>query len=257
MNDTVVLYHADCIDGFTAAYCFWKKYGDRADYIPVKYGEPIPHIRGKRTIFIVDFSYSRKILLELYNRATKLIVLDHHKTAEEELKGLDFCTFDMNKSGARLAWEYLHLVEDCPIAIKWIEDYDLWRFKYVETKAFHAALTSYIFDFVIWDSIFKYPKDILLAGDAILRYQAKLVDILAKQAELLPFQGFRNIPWVKCSLPQLTSDLGNRLCKGKPFSVVEMPDQISLRSDEQGEDVSVIAKKLGGGGHVHAAGYPI
>jgi hypothetical protein len=34
LTDTVVIYHADCRDGFGAAYAAWKKFGDNASYIP-------------------------------------------------------------------------------------------------------------------------------------------------------------------------------------------------------------------------------
>ena len=39
-----VLYHADCPDGFGGAYAAWKKFGDTAEYIPVKYGRTPPLI---------------------------------------------------------------------------------------------------------------------------------------------------------------------------------------------------------------------
>ena len=36
-KNIVVLYHADCLDGFGAAYAAWEKFGDTAEYIPVQY----------------------------------------------------------------------------------------------------------------------------------------------------------------------------------------------------------------------------
>ena len=29
----LVIYHGNCADGFSAAWCFWRKYGDGADYV--------------------------------------------------------------------------------------------------------------------------------------------------------------------------------------------------------------------------------
>ena len=36
----VVIYHADCTDGFGAAYSAWKQLGNRAEYYPCKHGTP-------------------------------------------------------------------------------------------------------------------------------------------------------------------------------------------------------------------------
>jgi uncharacterized protein len=54
---TFVLYHANCPDGFGAAFAAWLKFGETAEYIPVKYGDISPqHVSG--TVHIVDFSFS-------------------------------------------------------------------------------------------------------------------------------------------------------------------------------------------------------
>ena len=33
MNRPLVIYHGNCADGFSAAWCFWRKYGTGADYV--------------------------------------------------------------------------------------------------------------------------------------------------------------------------------------------------------------------------------
>ena len=56
-------------------------------------------------LIIVDFSYPRAIMERL---PLDTVVLDHHKTAEANCAGLlnlPFLTFDMNRSGAGLAWD--------------------------------------------------------------------------------------------------------------------------------------------------------
>lgn len=32
-----MIYHGNCADGFSAAWCFWRKYRDSADYHPGVY----------------------------------------------------------------------------------------------------------------------------------------------------------------------------------------------------------------------------
>lgn len=41
IKKTAVLYHNDA-DGYALALAAWLVYGDNANYIPVRYGEPVP-----------------------------------------------------------------------------------------------------------------------------------------------------------------------------------------------------------------------
>ena len=59
-----VIYHADCTDGFGAAYSAWKLLGNRAEYYPCKHGTTPPDVKGKNVV-ILDFSFD-KYLLTLY-----------------------------------------------------------------------------------------------------------------------------------------------------------------------------------------------
>ena len=50
----VVIYHADCTDGFGAAYSAWKCLGNRAEYYACKHGTPPPNVKDKNVV-ILDF----------------------------------------------------------------------------------------------------------------------------------------------------------------------------------------------------------
>ena len=101
------MYHKNCTDGFGSALAAHYKFGDSAMYIPVNYGEPVPsEIKEGDEIYIVDFSFPRDVLEKLAE-SHKVQVIDHHKTAEAALKGLDYCLFDMKHSGAVLTWQFL------------------------------------------------------------------------------------------------------------------------------------------------------
>ena len=79
-----ILYHAGCDDGFGAAYAIWLKHGSQAEYIPVQYGQDFPAVSPGEAVYVVDFSYPRDILHSLGEKCD-LIVLEHHKTAMDEL----------------------------------------------------------------------------------------------------------------------------------------------------------------------------
>jgi hypothetical protein len=96
---TVVLYHAECADGFGAAWALWRRFAD-ARFVPVKHGSPPPDgLQGQRVV-IVDFSYGRETLEMMAGETDRLLILDHHITAEKALAGLPYAYFDMKKSGA-------------------------------------------------------------------------------------------------------------------------------------------------------------
>ena len=121
---TYVLYHANCDDGFGAAWAARKKLGDAAVYVPVKYGDPLPPTVTGERVYVVDFSYPRDVLETLADRC-KVVVLDHHKTAQEDLADLPFAEFDMERSGAGMTWDYFFPGQPRPPLIDHIEDRDL------------------------------------------------------------------------------------------------------------------------------------
>ena len=130
------LYHANCNDGSGAALAAWMRFGDEGhEYIPVQYGAPPPEIAKGESVCILDFSYSREVLREMAKTANSILVLDHHKTAQEALsepfdKELNISTeFDMSKSGAVLTWEKFHPGKPLPELFAYLQDRDLWRFE--------------------------------------------------------------------------------------------------------------------------------
>ena len=98
---THVLYHANCPDGFAAAWAAWKVLGEAAAYLPVRHGDPPPELPPSAHVAIVDFSYSRATLLEMARRLQSLLVLDHHRSAQDDLRDLPFASFDLDSSGSR------------------------------------------------------------------------------------------------------------------------------------------------------------
>ena len=117
---TLILYHAECADGFGAAWAIWRRYPD-AEYRPVKHGEAPPTNLAGHHIVMVDFSYNRSTLEAMAKDAASLVVLDHHITAEQALADLPYAYFDLNKSGAVLGWEWAH-DEPAPWLLRYIQD---------------------------------------------------------------------------------------------------------------------------------------
>ncbi len=258
-----VLYHAECADGFGAAYAAWKKFHDEAEYIPVKYGEANPFIPEGAELYILDFSYPREVLLQLEELCGSLLVLDHHKSAGAELDGLDFARFDMGKSGAVMAWEHFHTGEAVPNLLLYIEDRDLWRFDLWASREINAAVSSYDKAFRRFEALDIMAEEdttrLMREGKAILRAQALVVERACRDARTTEIAGYE-VPAVNATCHQ--SEIGHRLLElhpNRPFSASYRDDAEgvrvwSLRS--RGDfDVSEVAASLGGGGHKAASGF--
>ena len=250
----IVLYHAECLDGFGAAWAIWKKFPS-ASFIPVKHGLPPPSGLTGKKIVIVDFSYPRPALEALAKDAASLLVLDHHVTAEQALAGLPYTHFDQKKSGAVLAWEWAHR-QPAPWLLLHVQDKDLWHWVLPGSREVNAALSSYPCEFRIWDA---FTQEALTAeGRAILRYEHEMVGKLVKEMVLVEFHG-ETVPAVQSAI--LNSQIGERLSPHYPFVIIwhdrDGRRYFSLRSHEDGPDVEAIAKQYGGGGHTHAAGFSV
>jgi len=268
MERPLVIFHANCLDGFGAAFAAFSHFrqGDDCpcDFVAASYGQHHPRVTG-RDVYIVDFSYPRQVLQKLCRTARSVTVIDHHITAERNLADLERVhanlreVFDMNKSGAMLAWEYFHR-EPPPRLLLHIQDRDLWQFELEGTNDIYAALMTRPYDFRAWlDLVADEAAPALLAaeGKAINRYRRVMIDMHRDKAVMGTIDGCQ-VPVVNC-YEEITSDLLAELAADHPFAA-SYQDQgtlrkWSLRSNASGADVAAIAERFGGGGHRHASGF--
>lgn len=280
MNEApdICIYHANCDDGFAAAYAVWKRFGDGVDFVACQYGQDAPDVTGK-DVLIVDFSFKKDVMEGLGNRAQRIIVLDHHKTAKDELEsftkmqavggpfmkryadrlieGVGVC-FDMEKSGCRLAWEYCFGSDPMPEWMECVEDRDLWRFAIPITKEVCIAIRSLPRDFELWDMF--TTERLANDGVAIRRYVDMIVSNICDTAFTEVIAG-HEVPVAACSY-DFVSETAHELLHRNPDApfaacLVRSHDGVtySLRSMDDRMDVSEIAKANGGGGHRNAAGF--
>jgi nanoRNase/pAp phosphatase (c-di-AMP/oligoRNAs hydrolase) len=263
-----VLYHAHCTDGFGAAFAAWKRFGDNAKYLPVSYANPLPNMKNAKAVYILDFSYDKQTLLELKKKAD-VVVLDHHKTAEKDLQGLSFAQFDMERSGAMMAWEYFHPEKEVPLMIQYIQDRDLWKFDLKLSKEFHLGISSIPQVFEVWDVA--SVDDLTRSGSAILSYQSSLVERIASASVVESLDSLYGHPLgrsynvVSVNSGVLESEVGDALLHKFPdahFALIwyrtkEGKTKVSLRSEKGKTDVSEIAKFFSGGGHPSASGFVV
>lgn len=299
------VYHKDCLDGFAAALAvklFNDNYKVDVEFIATTYGDPVPVFEPNSDILIVDFSYPSSVLKSI-DKSCRITIIDHHISAIRELanafnlqgyffenKGIyEFkCTtvvdeniklhLDTQHSGAYLTYQYLigREEETIPILFKMVEDRDLWKFQYKETKAYTRYLTTLEWDFALWELALEKPLEeiesigaVLLKDDANkirwhlenaleirdLREYVKEIDLTDTGLLLEHFKAIAvvNVP------KYLVSETLHCLVDDYPFVIGyhNGKDERIYRfnSSQKGRvDVSVLSKRLGGGGHRNAAG---
>ncbi len=241
-----------------------------------------------KRVLMVDFSYKRPVLEKMMSYARDITILDHHKTAQADLEtyaifnpvtaanidevlaatqpglGPIRAEFDMNRSGAMMAWQFLFPDSLIPMFIELIQDRDLWKFKFGEdTKKFSAALRTYPMDFKVWDKLIAGWGGLVSDGESILRaHNANIAKFLADVYE--DNIGGHRVPVVNVPY-HYASDTAHAMLQKFPdapftacwFRRGDGMIQYSLRSEDSRMDVSEIAKKFGGGGHRNAAGYQV
>jgi len=284
------IYHGNCADGFGSAWAVRHALGDNVEFHAGVHQDPPPDVAG-RDVVMVDFSYKADVLHEMGLKATTILILDHHKTAAEDLSKYPpplegeynpnamydwardcnapnaiHALFDMERSGAGITWDYFHPGQPRPRLIDHIEDRDLWRFALPGTRQIQAAVFSYPYDFEVWDKLMDSFDEfggtqLLQEGSAIERKHHKDIAELVKVVTInMTIDGhvvpMANLPYT------LTSDAGHLLCGNDgQFAGCywDTPEGrvFSLRSRNDGADVGEIAKKYGGGGHKHASGFRI
>ena len=256
-----VIYHANCTDGFGAAYSAWKLLGNRTEYYACKHGTPPPDVKGKNVV-VLDFSFNNATTKKMIEEANSLLVIDHHKSAMVELHDISNTHFDMTKSGAMLAWEWFHPGKEPPKFIRYIQDRDLWKWELDYSKEFSAAFDMVPFEFEEFekfedDSVF---DDAVKRGSYILAYSKTVIKKVCEKAVERRFKGMK-VMVVNSS--HWMSEIGSRLAPDCDFAMIWYYDhedrinKISLRAFHDAVDVSEIAKGFGGGGHKKAAGFQI
>lgn len=281
MKRAMVIYHtyADkpCADGFTSAWVASKYLPEGTLFHGAAYGDAPPDVTDM-DVYIVDFSYPREVLLKMHEQANRLVVLDHHKTAKDDLESLGFCQFDMNKSGAMMTWEYFQATKSStffadqgvstPDVVQYVQDRDLWKFDLFKSKEVNAYIATLPTSFEAWDSLhfnmavnFEHIED---NGGTALRMIDRYVEQSKGRAYAVSFGG-HIVPMVNTTFA--VSELVGELAAGQPFAIGWWQGndglyEYSLRARDGNFDVGALAREQEynghkGGGHVRAAGFKL
>lgn len=261
MSNVVVLFHRDA-DGYASAYAVYKLHPD-ATFIDVQYNEDVDYslFNKDSEVYILDFSYKREELLKIQSMVKSIQVIDHHESAKEQLQDLEFCLFDMSKSGCVLSWEYFHPGVAVPELIAVIGDRDIWKYEFPLTReicmGFETLYGSNKLDlYEVAINNIDYIKEI---GTILYGSQQRLAHDVASKATIVRYNGLvvgclnnAHLRSEVCEVIYMTMDVDYAMS----YYILQDSVVFSLRS--AGDfSVKVIAKSHGGGGHKNAASYSL
>ena len=270
----VCFYHAGCPDGFGAVWSVRRAWGDDGRYIGRSHDDPLPfdELEDKLVVF-VDIAVDNQQLCRLSEVASHIILLDHHVSAQlryqsdlETVNRLEAegheIYFDLDHSGAVLAWNYFHPDEPTPELLDYVEDQDLWSWKLSGSEQVNAAIASYPREFDAWDILAeRSSEDLIREGEPIVRSNKMEVRRAVQKTQPMRI-GEKRLEAVNATSNR--SAIGHELAKRTAFGAAWgcvyriSGDKVHATLYSIGDlDVSQVASRLGGGGHRNAAGFTV
>ena len=267
----LIIYHGNsCPDGFASALAAWLFFDGQAEFLGLDHGDirsisDLPDMTG-RAVYILDFSFSADIMRGIDTQAAKMVMLDHHKSAAEHLTGFacrcGVVHFDMTKAGSRLAWEFFQPDKPLPDLYRFIEDRDIWVWRYPESAGFLAALDMEPFDFAHWASMAAFDAEqlqrFMARGQAMDDKFNKLASDIAEGAPPVVFNGQSGL---MVNAPSVFHSVVGHMLSAKSGTFALMwcatkgsVIKVGLRS-QRSFDCIALARSMGGGGHAQACGF--
>lgn len=288
----IVIYHDRCPDGKAGAWAFWRTKKPIRFY-GCLHGQPPPNGIENQNVVIVDFCFPRGIIEEMAAKAKSITILDHHESAQDDLEGElpknVKVIFDMNRSGAQIAWDYLYSWPR-PWFIDVIADRDLWAWKIPQSKELGKGLS--VKGYYTWEKMDEmYGMDVAFCNaEKVALFKQKMIEIgapLVEQEEreissycsksilasfTVPDGKKYTVRLASCP-DHLRSEVGNRLCETNPDSYVRIDFAVLWRYDflldewwiscrsiskENSVNLAKLTKQFyRGGGHRSSAGFTI
>lgn len=277
----VIIYHSNCADGSAAAWIYdlWfttrnkndDKFSDHHKnrlpyYCPLYHGtdeqkkEKLPKIKNKN-VLILDFSFCPDTMNYIKENANEVKLIDHHVSAMNQLKDLDYCLFDLEKSACVMTWNYFFPDQEIPKFLKYIEDRDLCLFNLPETKFFSRWLFHVGFKNQVFYELMKLSnyENQISEGQIFLKADERHINSFVRSAVKCKFLDKYTVYYVgnkmfrtEVSEILLSKDEVDFIVCGE-YSVKMKNWSLSMKSKKSGIDVQKIAELYGGGGHTNAS----
>lgn len=283
----IIIHHNKDMDGFCSGAVCKLKYPE-ARLIGWDYKDPIPDFKQFKMedIIMIDITFPIDKLLELASISRTLTVIDHHISFKKDFElswtnevkefpavnkwgSIDYIYKD-RAAACEIGWEFLFPDKPIPFAVTLLGRYDTWRQEEgnwdEETLPYQYGMRN------ICSSVETFPAYLLTKYTS----SADLLSIIWDGQTILSYQQQQDRMACERSAFEAVIDghkaicLNTRAFSSNTMKSVYNPEvhdvmlgfeftgtkwSVSLRGDKPHIDVSLIAKKRGGGGHKAAAGF--
>lgn len=274
----ICIHHNKDMDGFCSGAIVKHKYPD-CKLIGWDYKDEMPDFNQfqDQEVLMIDITFPLDKLLMLSD-ICKLTVIDHHISFKKQIDELVYTDnyipftyiYEADVAACEIGWKYLFPETPVPYAVTLISRYDTWRQQEGDWAGETLPFKYYMYG--ICNSVETFPEEIFhlnfidilsftKEGKIIMRAEEMRYEALSHsysferdaygyQAIILN-SAFFSSETLKTKYNPKYHDLMVGFCyTGTKWS-------ISLRSDKPEIDVSIIARKRGGGGHKGAAGFEV
>jgi oligoribonuclease NrnB/cAMP/cGMP phosphodiesterase (DHH superfamily) len=270
-------YHSADFDGICSGAIVKRKFSDCYVY-GINHGQDFPWdmIQEGETVVMCDYSLNGEDMEKL-NKLTDFIWIDHHSSAINTVKntGLEIEGLrEVGKAACELTWEYYYPDKPIPRTVKYLGRYDVWDFSNEDVEKFQYGMRTIPSDITrpyrideFWESMFddtnEYIDEIIDMGKVVLLYtKSEYERYIRSYGFVTKFEGMRTLA---CNRGMTGSKLFNSIYKQDELydimlAFVKLSHDpymwtVSIYTESDDIDCSVIAKKYGGGGHQKAAGF--
>jgi len=270
------LFHIADADGKLSATIVKKKYPEceligidfHYDYKPI-----LKKLIVGEIVFIVDFSFPRKIMESLLE-SQDLVWIDHHETPIKKYGDLKIAGVrDMDFSACELTWRYLHPDQPMPEIVYLIGRRDVWDYKNINWQTiskFHYGLESKDTDprtalgLAVWEILFyqeSMRNKLIEEGGIIKTYMEKVWENSCKSYSFECELGGLKFLALNSNLggSEQFKSLYNENKYDAVLKFTQTPNHYAcgIYTSKKGVDLTVIAEKFGGGGHIGSAGFSV
>lgn len=278
----ITFHHLD-LDGHCAA-ALVKYFNQESRLYEVNYNrdlnKAIDQVELNEKVYIVDFSFPTEYMDRLKSLTKNIVWLDHHKSKIDDNPEIDgirdtrysgceltwmwFCNYEGRNEGkgrasSRVLFETDKIIPDI---VKYIGDMDTWQFKYSESENIYLGLGLYDTSpehIELWADLLMNKDNILQSlknqGITIKTYkQMSSMKMLESWSFERTFEGYKCLLLNKSQAGTKTFESADSNKYDIFVSFIYDGENVSVSLYSTNVDVSILAKKHGGGGHEGASG---
>lgn len=263
------LHHNDA-DGRASAAIVRRALGPEVRLYEINFGEPTPWnlIKSASKVIITDFTLPRQDMVTIAAEKD-FIWIDHHVSAMKALADISPAwkgSRDSEEAACVLTWRFFFPTVPVPRGVVLIGDRDIWRLAEADTRPFSHGLrqqTTHPENDSLWGPLLDDDPELIerlvTKGQGLLESHLNyLRNYIKRFAFEAIFEGHRTLCVNRsgeAELIEMMCALGYELayCYVDAVNNNRLVTIVMLGS--RVVDVSQIAQKFGGGGHIGAAGF--